>query len=123
MDLISREIRNASSLVNYTSQSLQLENTNIFPSTTTTITYANNSIILGKTGQPDQTLLTGCYSFSFQLFGHQPSATKVSYTNVTTSAQACKVINLTWSCSRPIAGSKLSTEVVQTAQVMLRSKQ
>jgi hypothetical protein len=35
----------------------------------------------------------------------------------------CKLINMTWKCSRTVLGSKLNTESVQTAQVVLRNKQ
>ena len=35
----------------------------------------------------------------------------------------CKLINMTRKCSRTILGSKLNTESVQTAQVVLRNKQ
>ncbi len=35
----------------------------------------------------------------------------------------CKLINMSWKCSRTILGSKMNTESVQTAQVVLRNKQ
>jgi Tfp pilus assembly protein PilW len=124
MDWISREIRNASALIGYqTSNPQYLQLTNSCFANSTTITYVSNSIILSKTGQPDYTLLTGCTNFSFQLFSRQPDTNTVSYTNTTTSPQSCKVISLSWSCAQPIVGSKLCTEVMQSAQVMLRNQQ
>jgi len=35
---------------------------------------------------------------------------------------ACKLINMTWKCSRTIFGSKRNTESIQTAQIVLRNK-
>jgi hypothetical protein len=35
----------------------------------------------------------------------------------------CKLINLSWKCSRTIFAQKVNTESVQAAQIVLRSKQ
>jgi prepilin-type N-terminal cleavage/methylation domain-containing protein len=133
MDRVSREIRNATALVGYSPKSPQfLLLTNANNASMATISYdaGASTLTLAKSGQPDQTLLTGCDSFSFQLFDRIPviTATNISFgasTNPSTGVvdpRYCKIINFKWSCSRTIFGSKLNTEVSQGAQVMLRNQ-
>jgi Tfp pilus assembly protein PilW len=135
MDLASREIRNATALIGFSTNYPQtLILTNAYKGTTTTLLYTNYCVVLKKTGLRDNTLLTGCTNFSFQLFNRD--ATIINYitnsvisfnaaTNPTTGAtdpNYCKVINLNWKCSRSILGSKSNTEVAQSAQVVLRNQ-
>ncbi len=133
VDQISREIRNATALVSFSTsnpQFLLLTNATLGKSTTVTYNAASNTVTMAKTGQTTQTLLTGCDSFSFQLYDRYPliTATNISFyssTNIATGqvdAKFCKVINMTWTCSRTIRGSKLNTEFVQTAQVVMRNQ-
>jgi prepilin-type N-terminal cleavage/methylation domain-containing protein len=140
LDKIGREIRNSTAVVSFqTNNPQQLVLTNVTFGTGVTITCNTNStvgtLVLSKTGQPDLTLLTGCDSFNFQLFDRYPNfvtnniLTNSIYfcasTNAATGkvdARFCKVNNMSWKCSRKILGSKLNTEIVQTAQVVLRNQ-
>lgn len=133
LDLISREIRNATAVTAFSTgnpQFLRLTNANLSVGSTITYTPGTNTLTLSITGQPDRTLLTGCDSFSFQLYNRYPlvNSTNISFyrsTNAVTGAvdaKFCKVVNMSWKCSRTIVGSKLCTEIVQTAQVVLRNQ-
>ena len=134
VDLISREIRNATALTDFGTNNPQyLLLTNAYNGTYAKITCDTSAnvgtLVLSRTGQSDKILLTGCTNFSFQLFDRYPliSPTNLSfYASINTSGQVdrrfCKVINLNWACKRTILGSKLNTEVVQTAQVVLRNQ-
>lgn len=133
VDKISREIRNATALLSFSTnnpQVLVLTNGTAGTSSTITCDTSTGILTLAKTGQTTQTLLTGCDSFSFQIFNRYPliTATNMSFyscTNFLTGAvdpKFCKVIDLNWRCSRSILGSKLNTEIVQTAQVVLRNQ-
>ncbi len=130
LDTLSREIRNSNLVIGYvTNQSLTLSNSyarngagqiNI-------ITYDSTAqiVTLQRTGQPTMTNLTGCDAWSFALYTRAPDtnsfSTNIVFT-VATNASACKLIQLSWKCSRTILGSKLNTESVQTAQIVLRNK-
>ena len=130
LDTLSREIRNSNLLISYvTNQSLTLSNSyarngagqiNI-------ITYDPTAqiVTLQRTGQPTMTNLTGCDSWGFNLYTRAPDtnsfSTNIVFT-VATNAPACKLIQMSWKCSRTILGSKLNTESVQTAQIVLRNK-
>ncbi|HEX9046563.1 MAG TPA: hypothetical protein VF988_06005 [Verrucomicrobiae bacterium] len=132
LDKISREIRNATALVDFSNNSPQfLLLTNAQAGTSCKITYDSGAGTLAlQSGQTNSTLLTGCDSFSFELFDRYPlvTSTNLSFyysTNFTTGnldAKFCKVINMSWKCSRTVLGSKMNTEIVQTAQVVLRNK-
>lgn len=130
LDTLSREIRNSNLVIGYvTNQSLTLSNSyarngagqiNI-------ITYDPTAqiVTLQRTGQPTMTNLTGCDSWGFSLYTRAPDtnsfSTNIVFT-VATNASACKLIQMSWKCSRTILGSKLNTESVQTAQIVLRNK-
>jgi len=130
LDLISREIRNASALINTNgSQTLVLTNATLAQSTTINFNSSAGTLTLAKTGQPTKTLLTGCSTFNFSLFNRRPITNAYSFYASTNSSGVgdvlfCKVINMNWKCTRSIGGMRtnLNTEVVQTAQVVLRNQ-
>jgi prepilin-type N-terminal cleavage/methylation domain-containing protein len=126
LDIYSREIRNATGLVAY-NPGTSLTLTNATAGTRTTMIYNGtaHTLMMVKTSSSEQTVqtnLTGCDSWSFSLYDRIPhfSSTNISFSITNTSS--CKLINMTWKCSRTILGSKLNTESVQTAQVVLRNK-
>lgn len=133
VDIIGREIRDSSGVVafqtNLPTQWLKL--TNAMSGTTCTLTYDSNSrtLIFQKTGQPAQTNLTQCDQWSFALYDRAPVVTSnnISFHAATNGVGQldptfCKLINMTWKCSRTILGAKLTTESMQTAQIVLRNK-
>lgn len=130
LDTLSREIRNSNLVIGYvTNQSLTLSNSyarngagqiNI-------ITYDPTAqiVTLQRTGQATITNLTECDSWGFNLYTRAPDtnsfSTNIVFT-VATNASACKLVQMSWKCSRTILGSKLNTESVQTSQIVLRNK-
>ena len=130
LDVISREIRQASGLLAFqTNTSFTLTNANA--ATTVTLTYNPNArtVVMSKTGQSDLTALTECDVWNFSLYQRTPyvTPTNVFYYPATNSAgvldvNLCKLINLSWKCSRTIFAQKVNTESVQAAQIVLRCK-
>ena len=90
---------------------------------------STQSLACQKPGEPDQVYLTECDRWDFELFQRAPQKSgSYVFFPATNSAGAydlsiCKLINMSWKCSRTILGSKLNTESVQTAQIVLRNKQ
>ena len=135
LDVISREIRKSSGLLAFqTNTSLTL--TNATEAAIVKLTYdpSARTVVMSKTGQADFTALTECDTWNFSLYQRTPYVTQtVTQTNVlyypaTNSAgvldvNICKLINLSWKCSRSIFGQKVNTESVQAAQIVLRCKQ
>jgi Tfp pilus assembly protein PilW len=134
LDVISREIRESTALLafqtNLPTKFLTLTNAN--QAATVTITYDGNArtLVLSKTGETNKTVLTECETWNFSLYQRTPyiTSTNVLYypaTNTagTLSVSLCKLINLSWKCSRTIFAQKVNTESVQSAQIILRNKQ
>lgn len=128
LDVLSREIRNSTVLLSYVpSQSLTLSNASARNGLgqINVIKYdpTARTLVLKRTGQSDLTNLTECDRWSFAIYNRVPitSSTNISF-NAATNAADCKLINMSWKCSRTVLGTKLNTESVQTAQIVLRNK-
>lgn len=126
IDTISREIRDASDLLAYsTNNPSYLLFTNATAGTATKVIYNadDRTVTVQKTGEGTRTFLTQCDSWDFSLYNRVPiiSATNVTF-YTTTALNQVKLINLSWTCSRSVLGSKLNTEIVLTAQVVMRNK-
>jgi hypothetical protein len=134
LDLMSREIRQCQALVSYqTNMPVRyLTLTNADQAASITLTYDSDArtVTLQKTGQSDTTILKECDRWDFSLYQRTPlfTSTNVLFYMATNSAgvinpKLCKLISISWKCSRLLAGQKLTTESVQAAQVVLRNKQ
>jgi prepilin-type N-terminal cleavage/methylation domain-containing protein len=133
LDLMSRDIRQATAVTDFqnTRSSKQFTVTNATAGTASTYTWnaARRTLVCSKTGQPNQVYLTECDLWAFQFFQRTPQAGGTyNFFPATNAAGAydlstCKLINMTWKCSRTILGSQVNSEYVQTAQVVLRNKQ
>jgi len=133
LDLMSRDIRQATRVTAFrnSGNTKLLTVTNAVAGTVITYTWDERprTLVCQKTGQPDQVYLTECDRWDFELYQRTPH-TNGSYVFFPATNGAgvydpslCKLINMTWKCSRTILGSKANTESVQTAQVVLRNKQ
>jgi prepilin-type N-terminal cleavage/methylation domain-containing protein len=133
LDLMSRDIRQATAVTAFNNQmpnkSLTVTNTLLGTGSTYAWKASTHTLVCQKPGQPDQALLTECDTWDFQLFQRAPQkGGTYAFFPATNSAgvydlSICKLINMSWKCSRSIIGSRLNTESVQTAQVVLRNKQ
>lgn len=132
VDKLGRIIRNASALTSYsngsTTKSLTLKDD--LSGTTTVITYdANAGTVITRATKSGVTTtttnLTECDDWSFTLYNRAPDtgsfATNIVFYS-TTNAEFCKMIDLSWKCSRKVQALKLNTESVQTAQIVLRNQ-
>jgi len=133
LDLMSREIRQATRVTGFqntgSTRWLQVTNADQRKAITYTWDAGQRTLVCQKTGEPDQVFLTECERWDFSLYQRAPQKVG-SYlffpaTNTAGSydLSICKLINMSWKCSRTLLGSKLTTESVQTAQVVLRNKQ
>ena len=133
VDLMSRDIREATQVTAFQAGETlkKLTVTNAFAGTGTTYIWSASprTLVCQKNGQPDQVYLTGCDVWDFELYQRTPQRgggyVFVPATNApgVYDVSLCKLVNMSWKCSRTIIGSKLNTESVQTAQVVLRNKQ
>ncbi len=124
LDIFSKSIRGATAVIAYEpNQSITL--TNALAGQGTTIRYdpTTRTVVSTVTGQATRTNLTGCDSWSFSLYTRAPNITSTDVTfNPATSAASCKLVQMNWHCTKTIIGLALTTESVQTAQIVLRNK-
>jgi Tfp pilus assembly protein PilW len=118
LDTMTKEIRQADRLTNYSPTELRFDTINgplgykFEPSTRTLArTFA------GQTA----TLLTEVDSLQFSMFQRNPVGGSVDQYS-TTDPSLCKVVQVSWSCSRQILGKKATTESVQSAKVVIRKE-
>ena len=134
IDSMLRDMREATLVTAYASNSTSMTVTitnSQSASSGTTYTWDSTSrnLVRQKTGEADKTFLTECDLWNVQLYQRTPltNGTFAFYPATNSSGvldtTICKLINMNWKCSRTILGSKLNTENVQTAQVVLRNKQ
>ena len=131
MDLLTREIRQAQCVQNYSSNSagnsLTLSNqssglvTFAFNSSNKQLSRAYNN------GTP-QILLTNCNLLNFSLFMRPPQSND-TYSlyppamDTTNWQRTVKVVQLTWKTSRLIPAGPVNSENIQTARIVLRNQQ
>jgi Tfp pilus assembly protein PilW len=150
LDLMSREIRQATAVTSFKNSGsvrwLQVTNaaratsaTYIWKAGPRTLVCQRTDSSTSSTGpsamasasisQPDEVYLTECDRWDFDLYQRAPQkGGSYVFFPTTNSSGAydltiCKLVNMTWKCSRTILGSKANSESVQTAQVVLRNKQ
>lgn len=126
LDNMTRDIREVQYLTNYGTRTV---NSQLLTNVLTFLDYDNqfltynytNDVLLRQKGGETTTLLTNVDYLSFLIFQRNPiSGTFDQYP--TTNAPNCKLISVSWVCSRSILGSKLNTESVQTAKIVIRKQ-
>ena len=133
LDMISREMRQSTDLLSFqtnaTAKSLTFTNT--LTATRMKLYWDSDSRILTLdiTGQGVYPILTDCERWDFSLYSKAAAVTPTNIifypaTNGTgvLDPTVCKLINMSWKCSRTILGNKVNTESVQTAQIVMRNK-
>ena len=133
LDQMSRDIRQATKVTGFQKSGntkwLTVTNAGLGTGATYTWQASTRTLACQKTDGSEQVFLTECDRWDFDLFQRAPQkGTNYVFYPATNAHGAydlsiCKLINMTWKCSRTILGSKVNTESVQTAQVVLRNKQ
>jgi len=124
LDTMTREIRQTDFLVSYGTATLNgrlITNSLTFmaPDGQQIIYSYGNRALTRTKGAEKKTLLTNCDFLSFQVFQRNPiSGAYDQYP--TASATNCKLVSVSWVCSRNILGSAINTESVQTAKIVIR---
>jgi prepilin-type N-terminal cleavage/methylation domain-containing protein len=133
LDVMSREMRQATALLsfqtNLTVKTLRLTNSTVRASLTLRYDANERTLAFSCTSPPQSVILTECDRWDFALYQRTPlvTATNILFYPATNlagalDASACKLINMSWQCSRQILGQKVNTETVQSSQIVLRNK-
>jgi len=122
LDQMTRDIRQVNGLLSYTvsgtSKTLTFQDSDGLK---LWFTYdsAARTLTRGKAGLPLKTLLTECDQLDFGIYQRNPvSGSYDEYPAGTPTT--CKLIQVSWTCSRKIFGATVNTESVQTAKIVIR---
>jgi hypothetical protein len=120
-DLISRDVRNATSVdITTTSNQLIL---NITDGTKVAYAYdpSAKTLVRVVSGQTN-TLLKNVQSLNFALY-QRPTNTSLAYEDLPPANTAnAKFVAFQWECSRAVVGSQIDSQGIQTALVDLRNQ-
>ena len=120
IDRMSREIRGCDGVDSASSNGLVLR----FGTNLTAFEYHPQTRELVR-DDPDtgtEVYLKGCDSVRFDLFRRNPLGGP--YDNYpTATANNCKIVQISWVCSRRLLGFKANTSRMQSARVVIRNKQ
>jgi hypothetical protein len=121
LDRMVQDVRTGSVLTDYATNKVVFRDpgSNVF-------SYVYNPVSRSLTrtvnGTDVTTLLQECDGLSFSIFQRSPYATNLYDLYPTTlAATNCKAIQVRWTCSRTILGSRLNTETVQSTKIILRN--
>jgi len=124
LDLILREIRQADQLTYHSTEKTSFQHTDPSSGSPFTISYVYSPSARTLTriqGSVSTILLRECDFLRFSIFQRNPlPGTWDQYP--TADVTTCKLVQLTWVCSRTILGARVNTESVQSAKVVIRKK-
>jgi hypothetical protein len=127
LDVLSWKVRGASAVLacetNLPVKSLTLTNSTAHTIIKLAWDSDSRTFVLDETGQPTRTLWTECDGWDFALYNRAPnvSSTNMAF-NPAATLSDCRLIDMSWKCSRTMPGQKVNVETVQTTQVVLRNK-
>lgn len=121
LDLMSRDIRQANRLIEFSDTSLTFED---FDGGELIYKYdpEEKTLVRSKNGVAEsKPLLRECIFLKFSIFQRNPiSGTYDQHETATPST--CKLVQLQWICSRKILGVERNTESVQSAKIVIRKQ-
>jgi hypothetical protein len=127
LDLMTSEIRQAICLTNSATRVLttgeRVTNFVAFVDANNQLFSYNftNDVLLRQQGGVDTLLLTNVDYLCFQIYQRNPKPGEWSQYDAGDFA-TCKLISVSWVCSRTILGSRLNTESVRTAKIVIRKE-
>ena len=119
LDKMSKEIRQANKVTELSATSIKLENPD---GSTFAFTYdaAGRKVSRVANGQ-STTYLKECDSMQFKLYQHIMKSNSFECYETSNLGNA-RVIQVTWSCSRPVLGIKGTTDSIQASKITLRNR-
>jgi len=123
LDIMSRDIRNASGLTYYTYRIIGLTNDNgsqfFYEWVGDKLLRWDNSKS-GGSGWKSSVLMTNCDYLRFNIYQRNPT-NDFNFVSASGNWNQTKLIDVSWRCSRTYIGQKLNTESVQTARIVMRN--
>ena len=133
LDMISAELRECSAVLafktNLPVRSITLTNDQMQKIVKLEWDSDDRTLVMAVTGDEPRVMLKDCDRWDFRFFNRAPKLTSTNFVfyPATNAAGAliparCKLIDMSWKCSRTVLGNPMNTESMQTAQIVLRNK-
>ncbi|MCX6902859.1 MAG: hypothetical protein NTW03_05170 [Verrucomicrobia bacterium] len=120
LDQMTTDIRQAQCLTDYATNQLVFLDAN---SNVLSYTYSPTDRTLVRSNLGVATvLLSQCDFLCFSNFQRNPIPGAYEQFPVTTDPTQTKLVSVTWLCSRTVIGTRLNTESVQTAKIVIRKE-
>jgi Tfp pilus assembly protein PilW len=120
LDRMTQDIRQTQYLTSISSNQLVFRD---YDDALLTFRYSPTDRTLTRSkGSASQILLRECDYLSFSNYQRTPIPNSGDQYQITTSPTNSKLVSVTWVCSREITGTKLNTESVQTAKIVIRKQ-
>jgi hypothetical protein len=120
LDQMTRDIRQTKCLTSISTNQLVFKDFDDLP-LTFTYSAGDRTLVRAKNGT-STLLLRECDFLCFSNYLRNPIPQTQEEYPVTLSASNTKLVSVTWICSRTITGTKLNTESVQTAKIVIRQQ-
>ncbi len=127
LDTMSREIRQSDGLVSGDDHQLTFQHRNPTNGQPFTVSYtydpSTKQLVRHQSGTAEaKVLLQECDYLRFSIYQRNPiGGTYDQYP--TANPDTCKLVQLSWICSRNILGKRANTESVQSAKVVIRKQE
>ena len=130
LDRMMREIRSSSMVVGIqnSGSTKWIKLASLPPASDTPVTnlftWDSNTgkLLWDKTGEATKTILTGCDIWNVSMFQRTPQTNGGWKFTETSNQTICKLVNMSWNCSRTNIIKKFNSESMVTAQIVLRNK-
>jgi hypothetical protein len=117
LDKMTREIRQTQRLSGFTTNKLTFVD---FDGKKLVYQYfPSDRVLMRSKDGVDESLLTECDSLAFTAFQRNTLEGTFDQSRATNDS---KVINVNWTCSRTILGTRVNTEQVQSAKIVIRKR-
>jgi hypothetical protein len=120
LDQMTKDVRQAVSVTSYSSNELALNYGPGQPAVTFTYNVSSRKLIRQE-GTKSKTLLKECDALSFAIYQRTPIGGTFDQYPVG-EVTNCKLVAVSWNCSRKLLGTKANTEAAQTAKIVIRKK-
>ena len=118
LDTLSRDIRNSSGLVSFSTKAITM--TNSISGLTFTYQWDGSNLVTRTYGGIRTVMMTNCDYLCFNIYQRNPT-NNFAFVSCNSTPSQTKLIDVSWRCSRQYLGNKLNTESVQTARIVMRN--
>lgn len=118
LDRLTKTIRQANGVAEYSNTNLVLDMSPDPPVQFAFLADEEKFVEISESSITD--LLTECQTVKFDLYQRNTQAGSFSQFPHVTSTNTAKIVQVSWTCTREILGSKVNSESIQSAKIVIR---